>query len=111
MRTVAFALCATGACAAPACADDQSADFAKNISNPIASLISAPFQFNYDCSYGPDEGDRVTPNTPLNLTLDHISRLGSHPVSVQGAVGDYAATPDETASWGARLTTSFLFPG
>lgn len=44
---------------AAASTQDNTQDLAKKLSNPIASLISVPFQFNYDRFYGPDDGDEA----------------------------------------------------
>ncbi|MBL7472716.1 hypothetical protein [Robertkochia sediminum] len=47
---------------------------AKQLQNPVASLISVPFQFNYDFGYDPLNGNRmllnVQPVVPLGLNED-----------------------------------------
>lgn len=49
-------------------------DLAKKLQNPISDLISVPFQFNYDCCYGPEDGSRFTlniqPVIPISLNRD-----------------------------------------
>jgi hypothetical protein len=57
--------------AAPAAGRDSS-ELAKKLSNPVADLISVPFQLNYDEGFGPKDGGRFTlnvqPVVPLTLT-------------------------------------------
>lgn len=54
---------------------EDAAALALKLSNPLASLISVPLQFNYDSNIGPArDGDRVTlnlqPVVPLRLNAD-----------------------------------------
>ena len=54
---------------------DQAAELAKQLSNPVASLISVPFQANYDFHMGPtNKGSKFTlniqPVVPISLSKD-----------------------------------------
>ncbi|WP_043518494.1 hypothetical protein [Achromobacter arsenitoxydans] len=79
------------------------ADLAKQLNNPVASLISVPFQYNYDHSIGDYDGRRSTLNVqpviPFSLSKDWnlISRtivplISQHDVGQSGSsehgVGD-----------------------
>ena len=56
LASVVGAICAALAVQAHAAlADDSAEALAKKLSNPVADLISIPFQFNYNGGYGPDE--------------------------------------------------------
>jgi len=55
-------------------AQGDDADLAAQVANPIASLISVPFQFSYECCYGPEDGERfalnIQPVVPIRLGPD-----------------------------------------
>lgn len=55
-------------------AQDSDAELAMKLANPVSSLISVPFQFNYDCCFGVDDGARETlniqPVVPVSLSQD-----------------------------------------
>jgi len=72
------ALAAIAAWSAPALAEDEAevayeVDIARELSNPVAALISVPMQFNYDRGMGPSGDGRryllnVQPVVPFSLT-------------------------------------------
>jgi hypothetical protein len=69
------------ALAAPALAqDDQAAELAKKLSNPVASLISVPIQYNLDNYGGANDGASVSrlvfqPVLPFSLNEEEVSRF------------------------------------
>jgi len=91
-------------------ADDQATEVAKKLSNPVASLISVPFQENVDFGLGPsDHGVRsqlnIQPVVPIGITKDWnvISRT-ILPVlylndDVNPAIGDRFGLGDTTQSF------------
>jgi len=77
MRSLLIAVAATLSVASSgAWAQDggDSAALAKQLSNPVASLISVPFQFNYDTGYGPADGEKafvnIQPVIPISISQD-----------------------------------------
>lgn len=87
---------------------DAAAELAKKLSNPIASLISVPLQYNYDENYGPnDEGSisrlNIQPVIPFSLndewnliTRTIIPLVDQNDVPVKGSgesgLGDITAS-------------------
>jgi hypothetical protein len=73
---------------------NEEASLARQLANPVASLISVPFQFNYDRGIGVQENIQranlnIQPVVPFNLSADWnlISRTILPVVNLQGAAG------------------------
>src|SRR5260370_14098998 len=61
--TLALADSTSSGGGAPGDAQDQQAELAKKLQNPLASLISVPIQNNWDFGIGPTNPMRCTPTT------------------------------------------------
>ena len=68
-------------------------DLAKQLSNPVASLISVPLQ------------------VPLNFVVSKLLKIGGQPISVGAGARYWAESPQGAPhGWGARFVVTFLFP-
>lgn len=68
-------------------------ELAKELANPVASLISVPFQFNLDTGLGPKNAERLSlniqPVIPLSISEDwNLIIRTILPVIYQGSVAD-----------------------
>ena len=72
---VAFVLTGSNAYQQLALAEETEEELAMQLANPVAALISVPFQFNYNQNLGPvDEGEQwqlnIQPVIPFSLNAD-----------------------------------------
>jgi hypothetical protein len=75
LRTIGIVIAASACTCARAQAPDDAEVLATKLSNPIASLISVPLQFNWDHEFGPDRNGHkfylnFQPVVPIKLNAD-----------------------------------------
>ena len=111
---VAFVIVSGSASAATQEAPAQPAgsdahELAKQLANPVASLISVPFQENIDFSVGPDEGWKSTLNVQpvvpvaLNANWNMIVR------TIMPVIYQHDVAPDSSQFGLGDVTQSFFF--
>lgn len=93
-----------------AAAGDDSAELAKKLSNPVASLISVPLKLNWDTGIGPEGADRYTlniqPVIPISIS-DNWNLISRTIVPLISAESPVAGGSDESGL--GDITQSVFF--
>jgi hypothetical protein len=101
---------ATALIAMPARAQDSSDDLAKQLSNPIANLISVPFQFNAAFGAGPDDdGESYTLNIQPVIPLSIAPDWNLIVRTILPVVGQEDVFPTDDSVWGLGNTLQSFF--
>ena len=93
----------------PPAPEASDVELAQQLANPISSLISVPFQFNYDRGFAGGDGERYTLNVqpviPFSISEDWnvISRTIVPIISQDGVI------PGEGSQFGLGATVQSLF--
>lgn len=93
----------------PCIALAEDAELAKKLSNPVASLISVPFQWNYDRGQGPDDGDKVTLNIQPVVPISLNDRWNVISRTIVPVVWQNDIAGDSGTQFGLSDTTQSLF--
>ena len=90
----------------------QDAELAKKLANPIAALISLPFEFNYNEGYGPADGEQLTVNIQpvIPITLNEDWNVISRTILPVVWQDDIAGSSGEQFGLGDTLQSFFFSP-
>jgi hypothetical protein len=108
LRTPALTVLVLSLTASASLAQENEADLAKKLSNPVSSLISVPFQSNFDCCVGPERAFKYTlnfqPVVPVSLNKDwNVIIRTILPVIYEGetqkGLGEHGGVGDITQSF------------
>ena len=84
-------------------------DLAKQLSNPVASLISVPFQENFDFSVGPEEVVKSTLNIQPVVPVGLSANWNVIVRTILPVVQQYDVVPDSEEFGLGDMTQSFFF--
>ena len=89
-------------------------ELAKETQNPVANLISVPFQNNFNFGIGPNDWLAASSNRwtlPIGAGVGKIVKFGKLPVNFQLQAFDNVVTPQRGgADWQLRFQVQLLFP-
>src|ERR1700749_4204983 len=90
-------------------ADESDSELATKLSNPVANLVSVPFQFNYDCCIGPANASRVTLNLQPVMPFQISDRWNLITRTILPVIQESAPAPGVGAHFGLGDTTQSFF--
>ncbi|AWI82743.1 hypothetical protein CEW88_03105 [Alloyangia pacifica] len=91
-------------------ASSDAAELQKQLSNPVASLISVPFQFNFDDNIGPKgKGERWTMNIQPVIPFDLGGGWNLISRTIVPVVSQYNLPSQGQDDWGLGDTTQSFF--
>lgn len=89
---------------------ESSADLAKKLSNPTSSLISVPFQFNYDSGFGPTgDGERALLNLQPVVPISQNDNWKIISRTILPVIDQQDFTPGSKDVGIGDITQSFFF--